>query len=249
MCTKWSALRTHATRPPMSVRPLPIHECFHTFQGEGNHAGKPAFFIRTFGCPLHCPWCDSAGTWHKDYVPSNIKRMSVAELVRAATHTRAGITVITGGEPAIHNLTPLTEALQDHGIRVHVETSGAFEIPAPVNWITLSPKIAQLPVPSVIKKAHEMKWIIDTVESVDFWRDWYSNCLQKMNVPAESIWLHPEWSQRNNPAILNAISEAVKQGGGLYRAGWQMHKLYRVDSLDKRTQPLAPLGGDPSKGY
>ena len=45
---------------------LPIHEQFYTFQGEGTHSGQSAYFIRTFGCPIHCPWCDSSGTWHPE---------------------------------------------------------------------------------------------------------------------------------------------------------------------------------------
>jgi len=28
---------------------LPIHEQFYSFQGEGLHAGRAAYFIRTFG--------------------------------------------------------------------------------------------------------------------------------------------------------------------------------------------------------
>ena len=56
---------------------IPIHEVFYAFQGEGVHMGKSAFFIRTFGCPLHCPWCDSAGTWHKDFIPKQIDKIDV----------------------------------------------------------------------------------------------------------------------------------------------------------------------------
>ena len=34
---------------------LPIYEQFFTWQGEGIHQGRSAYFIRTFGCPVHCP--------------------------------------------------------------------------------------------------------------------------------------------------------------------------------------------------
>jgi asparagine synthase (glutamine-hydrolysing) len=62
---------------------LPIYETFHAWQGEGTHLGRSAFFIRTFGCPVHCPWCDSAGTWHPDYIPDKVDRLSVDLLVEA----------------------------------------------------------------------------------------------------------------------------------------------------------------------
>ena len=33
-------------------RRLPLVEDFYTIQGEGFHAGKPAYFIRLGGCPV-----------------------------------------------------------------------------------------------------------------------------------------------------------------------------------------------------
>ena len=107
---------------------LPIHEQFYTFQGEGAHAGRAAYFIRTFGCPVHCPWCDSAGTWHTDYIPDKVERFAVDTLVAEVVKTKAEFVVVTGGEPAIHDLAPLVDALHKIGRAVHLETSGAFKI-------------------------------------------------------------------------------------------------------------------------
>jgi organic radical activating enzyme len=224
---------------------LPIHEVFYTWQGEGVHMGLPAFFIRTFGCPLHCPWCDSAGTWHKDYIPKEIKKYSITELVLAATASGADIVVITGGEPTIHDLTELTEALRAVGLRTHLETSGAFEIKGRFDWITISPKRAKPVLLTSLQRANELKLIIEKPEDIDYW-EMQAGLLVRADAP---VWLHPEWSQRENPAVLNAITLAVKRRLANYRAGWQMHKLYRADSLDKRTAPLAPLGGNPKLGF
>jgi organic radical activating enzyme len=74
---------------------LPVHEQFYSFQGEGCHAGRAAYFIRLFGCPVHCPWCDSAGTWHPDFTPKHIERLEVATLAAAAAASAAEFTVIT----------------------------------------------------------------------------------------------------------------------------------------------------------
>jgi len=46
-----------------------------------------------------------------------------------------------------------------------------------------------------------------------------------------------------------AITDFVKENGAPYRAGWQVHKPYMADSLDARTRPPAPLGGDPGLGF
>ena len=45
---------------------------------------------------------------------------------------------------------------------------------------------------------------------------------------AKSLWLHPEWSKSGDPRLLGAIADFVVSRGGLWRAGWQVHKLYRV---------------------
>ena len=228
--------------------PLPIHEQFYSFQGEGLHAGRAAYFIRTFGCPVHCPWCDSAGTWHPDYIPEKINRFAPEELAAEAAKTAAEFTVITGGEPTIHNLTELTNALHAIGQQTHLETSGAFPIRGNFDWITLSPKRWKLPLTDNIGRANEFKLIIDRPEAIEE----YVAVLAKSNhgIQADrTIWLHPEWSLHSNSEILNSITEWIKTHGAPYRAGWQLHKNYAADLLDKRSAPAAPLGGIPEQGF
>ena len=221
---------------------LPIHEQFYSFQGEGVHAGCSAYFVRTFGCPVHCPWCDSAGTWHPDYIPEKVDRLTPVELAAEAAKTAAEFTVITGGEPTIHDLNALTDALHAVDQSVHLETSGAFPIKGDFDWITLSPKRWKLPLAENIYQANEFKLIIDRPEAIEE----YVAIIMKN--PAEiradcTLWLHPEWSQRDNPEILNGITKWIKANGSPYRAGWQLHKNYSADLLDKRSVPAAPLGG------
>ncbi|MGJ8651908.1 MAG: 7-carboxy-7-deazaguanine synthase QueE [Opitutaceae bacterium] len=225
---------------------LPIHEQFYTFQGEGVHAGRSAYFIRTFGCPVHCPWCDSAGTWHPDYIPEKIQRIHPEALANEVAQTKAEFVVITGGEPAIHDLGPLTDALHAIDRPVHLETSGAFTIKGDIDWITLSPKRWKTPLAENVQGANEFKIIVDTPESISE----YSELLTKLGAdPKTPIWLHPEWSQHNNQTLLDQITEWVKDNGAPYRAGWQMHKNYAADLTDKRSAPAAPLGGKPELGY
>lgn len=107
---------------------LPVYERFHSWQGEGYHMGKSAFFIRLHGCPVHCPWCDSAGTWHPDHKPQSIKRMPAHDLADEAFLACPEIVVITGGEPAIHDLIGLAYQLRSRNLPVHIETCGAYPI-------------------------------------------------------------------------------------------------------------------------
>lgn len=225
----------------------PVHEVFHTFQGEGVHMGLPAFFIRLYGCPVHCPWCDSAGTWHKDWVPEHVKKKTANVLADMAEDSGVEIVVITGGEPAVYDLTELMERINRNGMLAHLETSGAFQVQGMPDWITLSPKKWKLPLAETMRRADEFKIIVEQPEDIVFYENVIKAEREFKRPPI--VWLHPEWSQRDNPAVLIAISEAVKNGNGVYRAGWQLHKLYRVDALDERSQPLVPLGGDTKKGF
>lgn len=224
---------THST-----VRRLPVHERFYSWQGEGAHAGRAAFFIRLYGCPVQCPWCDSAGTWHTDYLPRDLKRIRPEDLADEAAATSATVVVITGGEPAIHDLTPLTEALHAKGLQCHIETSGGFPLQGAFDWITVSPKWLKLPLRENVLQAHELKLIIENEQSIAQWIDWLGDAIH-----ARHVWLHPEWSQRGNRAVLDAISRAVKERGDPFRAGYQLHKLFQVDEQDHRSRSPVPLGG------
>lgn len=236
---------------------LPVSERFYTFQGEGVHMGRSAFFIRLHGCPIHCPWCDSAGTWHPTYVPKNIERIETEVLATEARRTGAEFVVVTGGEPTIHDLSELTSRLMvagdkrpdDRVMPCHLETTGAFPIRGDFAFITISPKREKLPLRENLMQANEIKLIIDSVAALDEWHDYMvANYFEDAN-PNWNVWLHPEWSQRGDKILLDAITDQVKKYPRFYRAGYQMHKLYLSDALDKRSRAPVPLGGNPELGY
>ena len=96
-------------------------KAFHTIQGEGYHQGKAAYFIRLGGCHVGCHWCDVKASWDaSDHQPTPIKQMINA----IPDHLK--IVVVTGGEPFMWNMSPLTQALKSRDIKVHIETSGAY---------------------------------------------------------------------------------------------------------------------------
>lgn len=224
-------------------KPYPVHETFYSWQGEGCHQGRAAFFIRLFGCPVQCPWCDSAGTWHPDFVPKKVPRRTAVELADEAAVERPEFVVITGGEPCIHDLAPLVRELAARGIPAHLETSGAYPITGDFDWVTVSPKRAAPPLRECVARASEFKIIVDSPEAVDDWIIELSRLGWEIGDTARPVWLHPEWSKRNDPVILKTITEAVKGRRAPFRAGWQLHKNYRADALDSRAAPPAPLGG------
>lgn len=219
-----------------------VNELFETWQGEGIHMGQHAFFIRLVGCDQSCHFCDSAQTWHKDYLDRSVnKAMSASQIADEIEMFTGRIIVITGGEPSLYDLEPLCEELNDRfpGKSIHIETAGHHLIDTwRIDWITLSPKpFATLPLPEMLNRADEIKIIVEGQETIIY--------LESLNLPVgQVVWLHPEWSKRNDPAVLSLINDAVKNSRHNPRAGYQLHKLYNVDRLDPRSEKrFIPLGG------
>lgn len=224
---------------------LPIQEFFYAIQGEGVHMGRAAFFVRLMGCDQKCIFCDAAGTWHRDFKPLNAKRLSaaqIAELALVSSHGGAFV-VITGGEPTLYDLGPLSDALHDCGFNVHLETAGHHPIHGAFDWVTLSPKVGIAPLEQNLKRADEFKIIVENEDTL--WRDLL--LLEGRVRAGSTIWLHPEWSQTKNPAVLKLIVETVKKNPRL-RAGWQLHKNYACDALDPNSACSVPLGGVAANG-
>ena len=127
---------------PKGVRDLLVSEIFGpTFQGEGEHVGRLAAFIRLGGCNLTCRWCDTPYTWaftnrqaaaHKDgkkYDPQEqMRRVSVGavamEVELLMPPSTGGCLVISGGEPMLQQDTvrPMTHELFYECIEI--ETAG-----------------------------------------------------------------------------------------------------------------------------
>ncbi|MEQ4674584.1 7-carboxy-7-deazaguanine synthase QueE [Providencia vermicola] len=136
----------------------PINEIFQTLQGEGVFTGVPAVFIRLQGCPVGCSWCDTKQTWEKEQdkqttlgdialktLDSDTWAMAdsdeLIQLMKTKGFTAKHI-VITGGEPCIYDLMPLTESLEQSGYQCQIETSGTYPIQcSEKTWVTVSPKV------------------------------------------------------------------------------------------------------------
>lgn len=195
---------------------FPVVETFHSLQGEGAWAGVNAFFIRLGGCDVGCPWCDTKESWNRDRHPQR----SVAELTQVARAANPTIVVITGGEPTMHDLKPLTWALHSAGLRVHLETSGAHPLSGDFDWITLSPKQFKTPVASIYDQISELKIVVS--KTIDF--TWAEQ--QAAQTPPETLqYLQPEWNTHLSSQAL--IFEYILQHPQ-WRMSLQTHKFLQV---------------------
>lgn len=199
------------------VKQLPVMERFYTVQGEGAYAGAPAYFIRLGGCDVGCVWCDVKESWPMDAHPL----MDVELLVDEVKNSGAKICVVTGGEPAMHDLKDLTTGLRSAGIRAHIETSGTHELTGEWDWITFSPKKFKAPVASIYPLADELKVIVNHKSDIP----WAVEHAAKTK-PDCKLYLQPEWDKRDamQPLILDFIRQNTQ-----WRISVQTHKYMGVD--------------------
>lgn len=194
----------------------PVMEHFYTLQGEGYYSGQAAYFIRLGGCDVGCVWCDVKESWDAHAHPM----MTTDEIVKKSSSFPGRIAVITGGEPAMHKLTGLCDALHKVGFRTHIETSGAHPLSGTLDWVTLSPKKFKAPLDEAMQQAHELKVVV--FNKSDFqWAEEHAAKVSKDCI----LYLQPEWSKREEitPLIIDYIQEHPQ-----WQLSLQTHKFINI---------------------
>lgn len=191
----------------------PIIEIFDTVQGEGTLVGIPATFIRLAGCNLSCSWCDTKVSWIAD----NKKRLTIGQILEKIG---CDLIVITGGEPLLHDLQPLIQALKSAGKQIAIETNGTMPRPEGVDWVACAPKYQNGYKIHPELYPDELKYVVSEEFSLDVIAPEYYGTTEI------SIWLQPEWNDERT-AIKRAL-ELVQQHQWL-RMGLQSHKHWGVE--------------------
>jgi organic radical activating enzyme len=149
-------------------------------------------------------------SWDADAHP----KMTADEIVKHAMQNEGRIAVITGGEPAMHDLADLCAALKNAGFRTHIETSGAHPLSGTLDWVTLSPKKFKAPITDCIEKADELKIVVFNKSDFE-WAEEY----------ATKLYLQPEWSKREEitPLIIDYIKKNPR-----WQLSLQSHKYINI---------------------
>lgn len=199
-----------------SIPMLPVMEHFYTIQGEGFYQGRAAYFIRLGGCDVGCTWCDVKESWNAGTHPL----MRVEDIVGFAKKSGTPMSVITGGEPLLHNLDYLTNALQAAGIETNIETSASSPMSGSWNWICISPKKFKPPLHENLALANELKIIIYNRSDFE-WAEHYASHVSKKC----KLYLQPEWSKSANmlPLIVDYIKAHPQ-----WELSLQIHKYIQV---------------------
>jgi len=191
-------------------------EDFYTIQGEGFYQGHAAYFIRLGGCDVGCVWCDVKESWDASAHPL----VSIQEITNRAKASGTDIVVVTGGEPVMYDLTELTGALKEAGLKTNIETSGAYPITGEWDWVCFSPKKFKAPHSSIYEHANELKVIV--YNKSDF--SWAEEFAEKVNPECE-LFLQPEWSKEKEmlPLIIDYVKNNTR-----WKVSLQIHKYMNI---------------------
>ena len=194
---------------------LPLMEAFNTIQGEGYHKGTAAYFIRVGGCDVGCHWCDVKESWDADVHPP-----TAIETIAVQATEFSDTIVVTGGEPLMWDMQPLTNLLKEKKLKTHIETSGAYHLSGDWDWICLSPKKRKPPVSKIYSKAHELKVIVYNKSDFKFAEE-HAKKVSKDCI----LYLQPEWSvsKKITPLIVEYVMKHPK-----WKISLQTHKYLNI---------------------
>jgi len=190
-------------------------EAFYTLQGEGYHKGGAAYFIRIGGCDVGCHWCDVKESWNAALHPPT----HIDDIVRGAKQYSDTV-VVTGGEPLMWPMKPLTNLLHSKEINIHIETSGAYPLSGNWDWFCLSPKKNKLPIKEAYERADELKMIVYNKDDIRFAEEQAS----KVGSGCK-LFLQPEWSKRDviMPLLVDYVLDNPK-----WKVSLQTHKYLNI---------------------
>jgi 7-carboxy-7-deazaguanine synthase len=192
-----------------------VNEIFYSLQGEGVRAGTPNLFLRLARCNQECRVethgfdCDTefeSGRW-----------LTAPEIVAEARQLSGdcGWIVLTGGEPGLQVDRELIDALHAAGLALAIETNGSVELPAGIDWITVSPKVAEHAIRQ--RTAHEVKYVRG-----------HGQALPRTVVKAEHYLLSPAFD--GDELDRRALDWCIRlcRENPPWRLSVQQHKLWRV---------------------
>jgi organic radical activating enzyme len=192
-----------------------INEIFYSLQGEGVRAGTPNLFLRFTGCNETCRIethgfdCDTEFTSGRPLTLDDI----LEEFRRLSADCRW--IILTGGEPALQVDRELIDTLHTAGYRLAIETNGSIALPDGLDWITVSPKVAEHAIRQ--KHADEVKYVRG-----------HGQAIPRTVVQAAHKLISPAFQgDQIDPRALAWCIDLVRNHPD-WRLSVQQHKLWRI---------------------
>lgn len=192
-----------------------VNEVFYSLQGEGRRAGTPNVFVRFAGCNLTCK-LESHG-FDCDTEFASGRKFTAEELAKAIEQEGGDChsIILTGGEPLLQVDAELLKVLKTRMYHIAIETNGSFEVPDLIDWVTLSPKVAEHAIRA--QRADELKYVRH-----------HGQAIPKPKLDAPHRFISPAWGadglDRRN---LEWCIKLCKENPG-WALSMQQHKLWGV---------------------
>lgn len=197
---------------------LEVSEMFFSHQSEGARSGTPTFFIRLKGCKAKNA-CYSMG------IKCDTEFESGSEIDVEELHSWMNLTNLhcneitwTGGEPAQQLTKEIIQYFKDKGYYQAIETSGLFPVPENMDFICVSPKVAE----HVVKKNFP-----NGVSELRYVRH-KGQFLPEPSIKAEHYWLSPHFDgyELNEENLKHCIKLSLDNPK--WKVSVQEHKLWNI---------------------
>jgi len=193
------------------MQKLRVNEIFYSLQGEGARKGSANVFIRLAHCNLVCSFCDTEFESHRE--------LTVSELLEECKQFSCKSIVFTGGEPLLQLTEDIVTEFKKAGYYLAVETNGAVRPPNGLDWITVSPKVAEHVLAQRLKGVHihELKYVRNNSQGIP-----------RPRVEADYYYVSPEFDgdYSNGANIMHCIN--LVKDNPKWRLSVQEHKLLRI---------------------
>lgn len=196
---------------------LRVSEIFYSLQGEGARAGTANVFIRLQGCKTKDACFASGIRCDTEFESGREMPLSEIHAWISTNAPKSNAIIWTGGEPAQQLSFEIIEFFKEKYIYQAIETSGLFPVPGNLDWISLSPKVAEHVIAKNFTKVDELRYVRHTGQSIP-----------KPMVEADHYFVspHSDGFSINAENIKHCI-ELCKQNP-LWKLSLQQHKIWQI---------------------
>jgi len=197
---------------------LNVSEIFYSLQGEGARAGTPTIFIRLQGCKAKGACYASGIKCDTEFESgSEWKLRSIVQWLEEDSNGCKEITW-TGGEPLDQLTEEIIAYFKEAGYYQAVETSGLHPAPKGLDFICVSPKVAE----HVIKRNFDY-----TISELRYVRH-KGQQIPQPKIKAKHYWIspHSDGFTINNENVKHCINLCLDNPK--WKLSVQTHKLWNI---------------------
>lgn len=197
---------------------LEISEIFYSLQGEGARIGTPTIFIRLKGCKAKHA-CFKAGIKCDTEFESGSEWeiQSILDWIKQNAPQCKEITW-TGGEPTDQLNEEIVQYFKENGYFQAIETSGLNPVPVGIDFICVSPKVAEHVIAKNFPKGvDELRYVRHAGQSIP-----------QPSICADHLWIspHSDGFDINSENLKHCINLCIENGK--WKLSLQNHKLWNI---------------------